>query len=44
MKSVILGVILMVAISAIAGVILSTQEQSSTGAYISSNGSVRLSE
>ncbi len=44
MKSILFGIILMVAISALAGVILNSQERSSTSSFVSTNGSVRLSK
>lgn len=42
MKSVLAGTVLMVLISAVAAVILSGYESSSSQAYTSPNGSVRL--
>ena len=42
MKSVYLGIALMIAISGLAAVVLQLQDNSSASAYSSSNGSVRL--
>lgn len=44
MKSILYGIVIMIAISAAAGGILSDLERSSSHAFVSPNGSVRLSE
>ena len=44
MKSVLMGICLMVAVSAVAWIVTGTQETSSGEAFVSSSNSVRLSD